>query len=347
MAELDLDDRIMEKFRCFQCKNYLSVSPIVVLPDGKSLCGICYSSANETAYKELIFEDFLKTLLYPCKFKDHGCKERLKFGEARDHEANCIYDPMICPVSPSCTWKGATIKEMLNHFPDCHSDLIAKKMAFKLAVRDQDQSGFLLACLDGVIVILKYHYSVSTGNLQYQIYHLNTDVQEMMMKISLINDVDLDYRIHLKEDSPYLFNKSFYKDFSKISNPKTLALRNLFAVLNNPNYVRINMDLHIVKSGESEQFVDYDLIKDLKRGSCQGYLLPPLYKSSTADSPLCFNCHNQFAGVECELDKEIIDKVSKTNFPCRWRGCGTIKRVVNLKWCILFCFFVFCIYWLD
>ncbi|KAF2879963.1 hypothetical protein ILUMI_26208 [Ignelater luminosus] len=317
----------MEKFRCFQCKNYLSLPPIVNLPDGNSLCGICSVSAEETTRKELAFENFLKTLLYPCKFKDIGCKERLKFGEVQDHDANCIYHPRICPVSSSCTWEGS-IPEMPNHFANYHSDLIAKKMAFESA--DEDQSGCILACVDGMNGILKYYYDVSTRNLHYHIYHLNTDVQEMKVKISVINDADPEYRLDLKEDSLPFFNNSFYKDFSEILNPKPLALHSLFPVLNNPDYVRINMELRIVKSGESEQFVDYNLIKDLKCSWCLGYLLPPLYKNTTLGSPICFYCHNQFAEVECELNEELIEKVKKTNFPCRWRGCETIKHGVNL-----------------
>ncbi|KAF2901502.1 hypothetical protein ILUMI_04685 [Ignelater luminosus] len=336
MAEPALGGDIIEKFRCFQCKNYLSVSPIVVSPDGKSLCGICYSSANETAYKVPVLEDFLKTLSYPCKFKDHGCKELFKFGETQDHDAHCLYHPMKCPAPSSCTWEGS-IKEMLDHFPECHSEQIAEKMTFKLA--DKDKRGCLLAWVGGVNAILKYYYNVSTGNLQYHIYHFSTDVQEMKVKISLINDADLDYRIDLKRGPSSLFNKSFYKDFSDIPNPKTIDLHFLAPVLDNPNCVRVNMTLHIVKSDESkkqkhdevsEQFVDYDLIKDLKCSWCRGYLLPCVYKNLTSGKNICFYCKHQFNEVECELNKEITEKVSKTNFPCRWRGCKTIKSGVIL-----------------
>ncbi|KAF2901505.1 hypothetical protein ILUMI_04688 [Ignelater luminosus] len=336
MAEPDLCDCIMEEFRCFHCKKYLSVSPIAILPDGNSLCGICSSSAKET-YKELVFEDFLKTLLYPCKFKDRGCKERLKFGEAQDHEGNCCYHPFMCPVFPYCTWQGS-VAEMLNHFYNCHSNIIAKQMTFKLAVYDNDQSGFRLACVDGANAILKYYYNVSTGNLQYHIYNLNPDVQEIKVKIGLLNDADMDYGFYLKGDPLSLFNESFYKDFSEIPNSKTLALHNLFPVLNNPNYVRINITLQIVKSDENEkhkydkdskQFVDYDLIKDLKCSMCLGLLFPPVYRNPTSDSAICFYCHTRFT-EECELNEDIIERVSETNFPCHWRGCETIKSEVNL-----------------
>ncbi|KAF2901499.1 hypothetical protein ILUMI_04682 [Ignelater luminosus] len=90
------------------------------------------------------------------------------------------------------------------------------------------------------------------------------------------------------------------------------------------------MNLHIVKSRESEQFVEYDLIKVLKCSMCLGYLLPSLYKNPTSDNTICFYCHYQFTEVEPELNKETIEKVSKTNFPCRWRGCETTKLGVNL-----------------
>ncbi|KAF2884552.1 hypothetical protein ILUMI_21617 [Ignelater luminosus] len=338
MAESDQCNDILESFRCFQCKDYLSIAPIVLLPDGNSLCGICSLSAKEITYRQLALEDFLKTLLYPCKFKNLGCKESLKFGEVQDHDVNCIYCPMVCPASSSCTWEGS-IQEIPNHFHICHSNLIAKNMEFKLAVCDNDQKGLLLACKDGVCGILKYYYNVSTGSLQYDIQHFNTDVEEMAVKISIINDLDLDHRINLKGDPPSLFNKSFYRDFCEIPNSKTLVLHNLFPVLNNPNYVIIRMNLHILKSHESEnqeyveeseQFVDYDLIKDLKCSSCLGYLLPPLYKNPTSGSAMCCYCGNHFTKVECELNKEILEKVSKTNFPCRWRGCETIKSGVNL-----------------
>ncbi|KAF2901507.1 hypothetical protein ILUMI_04690 [Ignelater luminosus] len=252
MAELNLGDGVMEKFRCFKCKDYLSVSPIVALPNGKSLCGLCYLSTEEITHKELVFEGFLKILLFPCKFKDGGCEERLKFDETQNHHAKCIYRLMKCPVSSSCSSK-VCFKEMLVHISDCHSDVTATEMEFTLAVSDKDQSGVLLVCVHGVNLILKYNYNGSSGNLQYYLQHFNTDVQEMKVKITLINDVDSDYGFYLKEDPPSHFNESFYEDFSEIPNSKTLGLNNAFPLLNNPDFLKVIITLDIVKSDESEK----------------------------------------------------------------------------------------------
>lgn len=343
MAEssIILESSAVEEFRCFRCKNYLSISPIVILPDGNSLCGVCSLSVEETTYRQLTFENFLKTLSYPCKFRKFGCKERLQFGKTQDHDAKCVYRPMICPVSLSCNWEGS-IEKMIYHLNSSHSNLIATHVEFKLAIYDnKDQEGLLLICINEVYGILKYSYSVTGGNLQYILQHFNTNVEKMLVKILLSNDLDSDYKIQLKGDASSPFDCGFYTNFSESPSLKTLSLNNLLPVLNNPSCITLSMDLQVLfKSlGENvkQEFKDqplaegdYDFIEKLRCCVCLCYLIPPLYKKSGMKGCICWYCRKKYSDTQPELDEEILQTVVRANFPCRWRRCQVVEQGINL-----------------
>ncbi|KAF2880633.1 hypothetical protein ILUMI_25527 [Ignelater luminosus] len=156
----------------------------------------------------------------PKSFEDHGCTALSLFGETQEHEAQCVHRLIACPVSSLCAWKGAT-QQMLYHFSTDHSDLMADKMEFKLSMCTKDEEGHLFVYKNGIGVFLKYCYSCAPSTLQYDIKHFNAEYKEILVKISIANDLDPDYKVHVKGRVSFC-----HKD----SNVKTLSLNNFLSI---------------------------------------------------------------------------------------------------------------------
>lgn len=121
-----LPQNIIPELKCSQCKEILS-PPVYTKKNSENVCGKCTPATQKNMVRNILFEDFAKLFLFPCKYEEQGCKDKLKWEELLKHETNCptvIKNLMACPSLPSgkCQWKG-TPTQLLTHFKSEHPAL--------------------------------------------------------------------------------------------------------------------------------------------------------------------------------------------------------------------------------
>lgn len=128
-----LDKTILEQLKCTTCKNYISVGPVTRTSDGHN-CGRCPVAAND---KNALFEVLAKNCKFPCRYDINGCKVKLPFGEdVINHERECEYRLILCPVVDGCEWSGLLAKSF-EHCWEKHKKNVAHFSKFEVLINLQ------------------------------------------------------------------------------------------------------------------------------------------------------------------------------------------------------------------
>ncbi|KAJ8924469.1 hypothetical protein NQ315_007266 [Exocentrus adspersus] len=113
--------------KCYLCGYHLSVPPItlVSLDSQTYKCGRCAAVNCEVNTRICIYEDVAQHLEFPCSYT--GCNKKIGWGQMLEHEKNCRYRTLRCPVYYQDCSMVVPVNQLKEHFEDKHSEDI--KMA--------------------------------------------------------------------------------------------------------------------------------------------------------------------------------------------------------------------------
>jgi len=303
MAEnfiLNVPNFLMQQINCSVCKGYLSCGPVRVLPDGTSICGRCSPPNNNAPiYRMLTLEAILSKILFPCRFKQYGCQDSVRFGKAVDHETNCPYRSFACPV---CSWEERNL-QISDHFLQKHPDFVKKDVKFTVHIGEASGNIFLLL-KDNVTFIIKYVYNTKGRSLQYDIrYFKNSSkiVENASYKVQLINNSDKDCSVNLKNNSCYAYDSSFVH----MRKAKILDLNKFLESLDNPSCIVFKMILKIDFKTKANNDVGDRIISN------------SFSKLNIHDAP--------------SNNTKTKEPVAKANCRCRWNNCDFVGKSDNIQ----------------
>lgn len=156
----ELQENILNNLKCAKCDLYLSVPPVVLLEDKSSVCGRCKLTPEEKkfAIRDKPYEEVVKILLFPCKYKNKGCDAKIKFEDMRNHEECCKHAELICPehyTDEKCHWKGV-LDSLLEHFHEKHPQLIVQHPYDKRP--ELNKSTNLLMVFQGLLFLIQLQW---------------------------------------------------------------------------------------------------------------------------------------------------------------------------------------------
>lgn len=86
--DMEIPRIVLPLLQCSECSCYLSQQPVLVLPDGRSVCGKC---KKEGAARNFAYESLAQLMLFPCRYAGSGCKELLRWNTSATHEEKCEF----------------------------------------------------------------------------------------------------------------------------------------------------------------------------------------------------------------------------------------------------------------
>ncbi|XP_066147559.1 uncharacterized protein [Euwallacea fornicatus] len=133
MASRQLPKEIESEQICSECLKFLSVSPIWVSRNGKSVCGRCISKSKpHEKYTESIFNVLAQGYRFKCSNYLNGCDEVLDFSETADHEQTCVATSQSCIF---CSFSGNWF-QIWNHCSKNHAHQISSDGVVTLFIQD-------------------------------------------------------------------------------------------------------------------------------------------------------------------------------------------------------------------
>ncbi|KAK9887469.1 hypothetical protein WA026_022616 [Henosepilachna vigintioctopunctata] len=128
-TDLDQENLI---FKCSNCKNCLSVEPVVFNTFYKYLCGRreceALSVSLGESYLQVLYQSVAEFLTFPCMYRRDGCMQELAWSEVPQHEKMCVYMNFRCPFYTEttlgieeCVWLGE-FSELLPHVEAIHPE---------------------------------------------------------------------------------------------------------------------------------------------------------------------------------------------------------------------------------
>ncbi|VEN60998.1 unnamed protein product [Callosobruchus maculatus] len=107
-------ETILQFFECPVCYNYVTAplgqcvkGHVICLScfDQLARCPVCRSRKSEVGAS--VLESIHSNILFPCKYRELGCRISTKGNDQRQHEAICEFAPLRCPLRQSnCHWEG-------------------------------------------------------------------------------------------------------------------------------------------------------------------------------------------------------------------------------------------------
>lgn len=129
--EAGMGDFLISLLECPVCFGYM-MPPIMQCARGHLICCSCRNKlnvcpvcrVNMTNIRNLAMEKVASKLIFPCKHTCFGCRQRLTYGEKRNHEEDCEFRPYFCPYpDEKCVWQGA-LKDVYRHLVSAHDNVI-------------------------------------------------------------------------------------------------------------------------------------------------------------------------------------------------------------------------------
>lgn len=120
----------LTKLRCASCKEYLTNAPVFVQYNGDSVCGSCNILGGKASFRNTLYEDMMKGVLFPCRNASRGCTKQVGFNNTMGHEAACTYkDCYKCPID-TCKWSGKLEMLFSHFFQDGHNAAVLTNQMF-------------------------------------------------------------------------------------------------------------------------------------------------------------------------------------------------------------------------
>ncbi|KAK9887466.1 hypothetical protein WA026_022613 [Henosepilachna vigintioctopunctata] len=154
------------ELHCSNCKNYLSVGPVMNNTKFGNICGreACASLASLDGVNsfQVLYESVVQFSLFPCRYRNAGCLSEVKWGEVKKHEEGCEYKEFACPFlvnEKECNWTG-DISEVLSHAESTHPEREFKNSNRIADVSKSNHEKFFLNIAQNLVLIMIYRGNV-------------------------------------------------------------------------------------------------------------------------------------------------------------------------------------------
>ncbi|XP_076253980.1 uncharacterized protein LOC143192486 [Rhynchophorus ferrugineus] len=218
----------IDEFKCFFCKKYLNVSPIVSDIEQRHYCGRCPQFAG--LQRNLLFERIARHFQFPCSVSDK-CHEMVRW-DSRQHEDECEYNIVKCPYA-LC---NAEVERwsITKHFEQMHGYLKSNGNTFSLKIcpnKDGSfneseffQCGFKKYLIQTISTQDGLHLNVFNlcfSEIEEQKFSFSIQVKERIIRFSCLWDVPK-FPINLKHSNygPVKLKYTFLKLFDSGKSPE-------------------------------------------------------------------------------------------------------------------------------
>ncbi|KAF5278673.1 hypothetical protein FQA39_LY00715 [Lamprigera yunnana] len=324
VEDLRLPENVLEKLRCFMCKEYLSQSPIYIYPNKNRVsCGRCPILFTEHPIRSVAYENLGDVLTFPCRYKIHGCLESICLSKMKEHENVCTYKQYFCPFTPlgCCPWQGIC-SEILGHYVECHGDFVLSLSTFDIDLTQNYDTNYILEHDENLFIA---EIKCDT-KLDVFMFALRAIKRKPSSKKSIFT-ITIEGIVFQKE----------ILEFDFCRNPaKTLIgyvqLYNISHILEDPSCVTCCILPGSEDVVESED-VNSTLISQLECPVCGEYMKAPIFQCS-AGHTICKYCKNEIARCptcnENILDTRNFSLESMSEFAkfnCAYRKYGCLSRL--------------------
>ncbi|KAK9887464.1 hypothetical protein WA026_022611 [Henosepilachna vigintioctopunctata] len=145
---------------CSNCKNYLSVGPVLSNSIFGNICGreecALLASSDGVNSEQVLYESVVQCSLFPCRYRNAGCSSLVKWGEVEEHEKACEYKNIACPFlgdGKKCDWTG-DLSEFLLHAENSHPDREFKNSNIIAEVWKLENKRFFLNIVQNIVLIV-------------------------------------------------------------------------------------------------------------------------------------------------------------------------------------------------
>ncbi|KAF5285555.1 hypothetical protein FQR65_LT13189 [Abscondita terminalis] len=314
---LRIPESLLQQVQCVLCKRCLSCSPLRMLSDGSTQCGRCASNDGSRA---IALEAILSIFTFSCTFYDRGCMQSIRFNEAKEHEALCVYRSFSCPLSSttSCDWIGP-FTDFFNHFQNEHNDRIWKHSVFKVEIEETSQDAFM--CVkESATFFIRYAYNGPKMLLSYEVCYCTSETLSPTYNIQLLNVQDRDCNISLKSRKCKQYS-DYHDSFENFLN-----LNQYVKNLENPSTVEVSLSFH---QEVKNNCVNHNDLNSLKCVDCCNYLIPPVYDLN--EHVVCSDCGKRNPHCVLSTNNKIKALVANGSYPCRWRKCKDVLKSDEYK----------------
>lgn len=178
---------VLNKLLCDNCDGYLSRGPVLLLDDGKSVCGRCLEPEEGVATRNTPYEEVAKLLTFPCKYAEYGCQDKVPFEENKLHEEACEYRAYLCPIAESgkCDWTGLRAS-LLGHCKAEHpNNVIHNSHKFTHNISKASLQNFLLAAFN-VLFLVQTKVCTTSRNIYHSVRLIGDPSRASMYEYDLV-----------------------------------------------------------------------------------------------------------------------------------------------------------------
>ncbi|KAF5289169.1 hypothetical protein FQR65_LT02059 [Abscondita terminalis] len=309
-----LPEEKYEQLICFNCKAYLSCSPLKSLPDGNFVCGRCnFKGCLHQSLSEEIFKD----IEFPCRYKKTGCGEYILFDHVKHHETKCTYRTFACPayVNVRCL-KNISLLEAKEHIQNIHSDLIIKNNEFNLQTNKDISKRNLALFTNFDIIIVQLEYNCVDKILQIGLSRLtNAPNKALNYNLQFTNSTNNDCYATLANKTCGIYRTPLKNE----SCVEKVNMEPYLKILCNPSCITVKISISDTMGSSSSAYkLPEEKYEQLLCWKCKAYLSCSPLKTLPDGKFLCGRC-NSLDFVHQTLSEQIFKDVE---FPCQYKKNG-------------------------
>ncbi|XP_066150685.1 uncharacterized protein [Euwallacea fornicatus] len=319
----------LEKLKCSQCHNLLSVFPVYRNPKGDAICGRCPTDVTFT--RDQLYEHAVELQKFPCINRRYGCLEALLPCHMSIHEEKCRYKLHLCPtrVYNNCHWEGK-LEDLVNHFEKHHPAFILNDCRFEVDFVNNHSEQYLMSFAEELYIVIREAKSTDkTFSVQVKYLGFNLDVDNYNYELTLESPKKI-YKFVLEEKVGFQLILQEKTVQEKLHNPTTIIAS--LAIKQNSKLPIQSQDEECI-----EDEYETENLKDVECPVCMYHLVPPIYQCETGHSICkdcketqedCPTCHASFNRTQnFTLERVIMNMI----YPCKHFGCRFKTEARNIK----------------
>jgi E3 ubiquitin-protein ligase SIAH1 len=180
------DEDLLKELECPVCMQYM-VPSIKLCTNGHNVCCKCRErveicptcKAKFSDTRNVALENIARRQKYPCANRQNGCLELFSFEHIAEHQADCEYGKIKCPLRSynNCSWNGSK-NDLKEHVKAAHPKNFFECRAFKSNLF-RERIILLLSCFDALFT---YYQRIVDGRLYAAVQLIGTSSEASKYK---------------------------------------------------------------------------------------------------------------------------------------------------------------------